>query len=90
MRFKPNITEKSVTETEKGKYTFKFGQAASKGQIKQLIEKIFKVKVVKVNLANFSGKKRRRGRHFGRTPAYKKAIVTLKKGDTIDEFKVSK
>ena len=80
----PNITEKSTYLSELDKVVFKVNQHASKDAIKRSIEKIFKVNVVKVNTINLKGKiKLVKGRKT-KTSGYKKAIVTLKKGQTID------
>ena len=83
---KPIVTEKAMDEAEKGKYTFKVDVDASKSELKKAIEKVFKVKVIKVNIANYLGKGRKRGRTVGHTASWKKAVVTLKKGDKIDLF----
>lgn len=80
----PNVTEKSTSLSEFNKVVFKVHKGASKDLIKKNIEKIFKVKVIKVNTINLKGKskivKNRRAYKSG----YKKAIVTLKKGQSID------
>ena len=81
--FAPIITEKSATLEEKGTYTFKVDVRANKTQIKQAIEKEFNVTVVKINTMNNHPKDRRVGRYTGKTNRYKKAIVTLAKGQTI-------
>jgi large subunit ribosomal protein L23 len=59
---------------------------ANKIEIKDAVEKIFKVKVESVRTANFHGKKRRQGRYSGRRPDWKKAYVTLKQGEKMIEF----
>ena len=80
----PNITEKSTTLSEFNKIVFKVHQGASKNSIKKSIEKIFKVNVIKINTINFRGKNKLvRGKKSSK-PGYKKAIVTLKKGQSID------
>ena len=80
----PNITEKSTSLSEFNKVVFKVDKGANKKSIKKSIEKIFKVNVIKINTTNFKGKtKLVRGRKAKKT-GYKKAIVTLKKGQTID------
>ena len=80
----PNITEKSTSMSEFNKVVFKVHNGASKNSIKKSIEKIFKVNVIKINTINLRGKtKLVRGRKTSR-PGYKKAIVTLKKGQSID------
>jgi len=83
---RPLITEKSTASAALGKYCFKIDKKATKSEIKKAIEKKFNVKVEKVNIMNYIGKERRRGRTQGRTASWKKAIVTLKKGDKIELF----
>ncbi len=80
------LTEKATLLSEKlNKYVFRVAPAANKLQIKHAIEVIFKKKVVDVNTANYAGKKKReRKADFGRRPHWKKAIVTLKKGEKLD------
>ena len=74
----PVITEKSTSEIAEGKYTFKVATDATKTQIKEAVEKMFKdVKVAKVNTMNLEGKLRRRGNTMGRRSEVKKAIVQL-------------
>ena len=80
----PNITEKASFLSEQNKVIFKVYKGASKISIKRSIEKIFKVNVVKVNTINLKGKtKLVRGKKSIKS-GYKKAIVTLKKGQSID------
>ena len=80
----PVITEKATTLSEFNKMVFRVHKGASKNSIKKSIEKIFKVNVIKINTINLKGKtKLVRGKKTSR-PAYKKAIVTLKKGQSID------
>tara|TARA_Y100000590_G_scaffold424030_1_gene530492 strand:+ start:1256 stop:1549 length:294 start_codon:yes stop_codon:yes gene_type:complete len=80
----PNITEKSTSLSEHNKIVFKVHKGANKNTIKKSIEKIFKVNVVKVNTINLKGKtKLVRGKKSIKS-GYKKAIVTLKKGQSID------
>lgn len=82
---RPIITEKSTGLKEKeNKYIFVVDKKANKQEVKQAIEELFKVKVEKVNTANFPGKKRRLGVHEGYRPDWKKAIVTLKEGQRIE------
>ena len=66
-----------------GKYVFKVDVRANKTQVKQAIEKIFNVKVEKVNIMNIHPKKKRVGKYEGKSNRYKKAIVKLAKGSTI-------
>lgn len=80
----PVITEKSQIAQSEGKYTFKVDPRANKTEIKSAIEKIFDVKVDSIKTLNVKPKKRRVGRYTGLTNRTKKAIVTLKEGQTID------
>ncbi len=81
---RPVVTERSTAGMQANKYTFEVDLRATKTEIKQAVEKIFKVKVVKVNTTRVQGKVRRRGRTEGRTPDWKKAVVTLREGDRIN------
>lgn len=80
------LTEKATLLAEKeNKYVFRVKPHATKPQIKQAIERLFKKTVVAVNTANYAGKKKReRTAAFGRKSDWKKAIVTLKAGDKIE------
>ncbi len=80
----PVITEKIAREAEQGKYAFKVHPQANKKQIKSAVEKIFNVHVTKVNAMNQTGKWRRVRFQPGKTAAWRKAIVTIKKGEKID------
>ena len=80
----PNITEKATSLSEYNKIVFKVHKGANKNSIKKSIEKIFKVKVVKINTINIEGKTKMVRNKKAYKPSYKKAIVTLKKGQTID------
>ena len=80
----PVITEKSMAGSQKGIYTFKVAKSATKDEIKSAIEEAFKVSVASVNTLNTKTKRRRVGKYEGTTKAYKKAMVTLKQGSTID------
>ena len=80
----PNITEKSTSLSEFNKVVFKVHVGASKNSIKKSVEKIFKVNVVKINTINRKGKNKFVRGKKSRKSGYKKAIVTLKKGQTID------
>ncbi len=83
----PVITEKSTyTKENLRTIAFKVLRDANKIEIKDAVEKIFKVKVQSVRTANFHGKKRRQGRYSGRRPDWKKAYVTLKQGEKMIEF----
>jgi large subunit ribosomal protein L23 len=83
---RPVISEKNTMLQEQGKYIFEVGREANKYQVKQAVEKAFKVKVKDVNIINVHGKpKRIRGRKI-KTPLWKKAIVTLETGEKIQIF----
>jgi len=83
----PLITEKGTMTAEKGnQVVFKVRPEASKDKIREAIEKMFKVTVVRVRTLNLLGKTRKRGRDLGRRPNWKKAYVTLKEGDRIEFF----
>ncbi|HOB09136.1 MAG: 50S ribosomal protein L23 [Limnochordia bacterium] len=83
---RPVVTEKSTDLLSQNKYTFIVDMRANKTQIKQAVEEVFKVKVDKVNTMRVPGKLRRQGRSVGRTSDYKKAVVTLVPGHSIDVF----
>ncbi len=83
---KPVVTEKSTDLISENKYTFQVDLRANKAQIKDAIEEIFKVKVTRVNTARVMGKMRRMGRTEGKRPDWKKAIVTLADGHSIEVF----
>ena len=80
----PNITKKSTSLSEFNKVVFKVNKGASKNSIKRSIEKIFKVNVIKINTINLKGKTKLVRNKRAYKPGYKKAIVTLKKGQNID------
>ena len=73
----PIITERSNDDMQEGKYTFKVNKKATKIEIANAVEKLFEVKVLKVNTITVKGKVRRQGRYVGRTSDWKKAIVTI-------------
>ena len=80
----PTITEKATFLSEQNKIVFKVHRGAKKNTIKNSIEKIFKVNVIKVNTINYKGKSKIvRGKKTKKS-SYKKAIITLKKGQSID------
>lgn len=83
---KPIITEKSMDELQKGKYTFKVATDSNKSEIKKAVEALFDVKVAKVNTLNCNGKEKRVGRYVGKTADWKKAIVTLTEDSNTIEF----
>ena len=74
---KPFITEKSNAEVANGKYTFIVAVNATKTEIRTAVEKLFQVKVLKVNTMNIEGKTKRMGVHEGPRPDWKKAIVKI-------------
>ena len=74
---KPIITEESNEGIQEGKYTFKVNKKATKVDIANAVEKLFEVKVLKVNTINVKGKEKRVGRNVGKTSDWKKAIVTI-------------
>lgn len=86
---RPLITEKHSAQQAQGKYAFEVTMAATKPQIKQAVEKAFKVQVTTVNVLRVAGKTRRRGRQVLPAHPWKKAVVTLKPGDKIEIFEGS-
>lgn len=84
---RPLITEKSSAAYQnRGEYTFEVHPDASKPEIRSAIEQLFGVKVTGVWTSNVRGKEKRMGKSVGRRPNWKKAIVTLREGDTIEIF----
>jgi large subunit ribosomal protein L23 len=81
---KPIVSEKTMELGKINKYVFLVDRKANSKQIKKEIENIYKVKVEAVNIINQKGKVKRLGRSLGRRPAFRKAIVTIKKGQEID------
>lgn len=83
----PLITEKStILKERENKYAFLVDNRANKDEIKRAVEEIFKVKVLAVNTSYLRGKIKRMGRHSGKTPDIKKAVLTLKEGEKIEIF----
>lgn len=80
----PVVTEKSTTASEFNKVVFKVKPSAKKGEIKEAVERIFKVKVSKVNTVSVHGKTKRFRGGVGVRSDYKKAVVTLAEGQKID------
>ncbi len=80
----PRISEKSGHLSALNKYVFKVLKASNKVEVKKAVEAFYKVKVVQVNMINNKGKVRTFGKTKGKTQAFKKAIVTLRKGDKIE------
>lgn len=83
---RPLVTEKTTALMQEGKYVFVVPKAANKIEIGAAVEEVFKVKVVAVNTVNVLGKTKRMGRTEGKRPDYKKAIVKLAPGETIEFF----
>ena len=80
------LTEKSNRLREGNQVIFEGAQDANKIQIKDAIQKLFKVTVIDVNTMNYRGKERRMGRGYGKLQNWKKAVITLKEGDQIQFF----
>ncbi len=84
---RPILTEKSNFQADAlNTYTFEVDTRANRIQVAQAVEKIFDVTVLRVNVINVRGKRRRFGRFYSQSPEWKKAIVTLKAGDSISFF----
>ena len=83
---RPLITEKSTQLMEEGKYVFVVAKKANKIEIAKAVAEVFNEKVANVDTVNFSGKMRRMGRFVGKRSDYKKAIVKLAPGETIEFF----
>ena len=83
---RPIVTEKSMTQTNDGKYTFEVRTDASKQEIAEAVAEAFKVDVLEVNTITVRGKTRRLGRRVGKTPDRKKAVVTVAKGQRIERY----
>lgn len=82
---RPVVTEKStIAREEENKYLFEVDRGATKIEIRNAVEKIFKVSVVDVHTINISGKKKRVGRVIGRRRNWKKAVITLAPGSSIE------
>ena len=83
---RPIITEQSMMEMENDKYTFEVDRRANKTEVKQAVEDLFDVKVVKVNILNVRGKLKRMGRYAGYTRKRRKAVVQIQEGQSIEIF----
>ena len=83
---RPLVTEKSTTLAGKNQYVFEVDLRANKAQVRESVELVFEVSVLRVNTMVVKGKKRRYGRNLTKRPDWKKAIVTLKPGDSIEIF----
>ena len=82
----PVVSEKSYSQIGQHKYTFKVHPNAHKTQVRQAVEEQFEVHVVNVNILKVQPKPKRRGVHRGTRPGWKKAVVQLRAGDTIEIF----
>jgi large subunit ribosomal protein L23 len=84
---RPVVTERStLLADDNDAFTFIVAEDANKPEIKSAVERLFDVKVRKVNTMRYLGKWRRLGRNYGRRPSFKKAIVTLVEGERIDVY----
>ena len=81
---RPYITEKAGIAAQAGKYSFLVKNEANKSEVKKIVEKEYKVHVTTVHVLNVRPKERRRGKIMGVKRGFKKAIVTLKKGEKLD------
>ena len=82
----PIVSEKSYEGSTRGTYTFRVHPDAHKTQVRQAVEELFDVKVLRVNILMVQPKPKRRGAHKGVKPGWKKAVVQLRAGDTIEIF----
>ena len=82
----PIVSEKSYEASTRGSYTFKVHPDSHKTQIRQAVEELFDVKVERVNVIKVQAKPKRRGLSRGTRPGWKKAVVHLRAGDTIEIF----
>jgi large subunit ribosomal protein L23 len=83
----PVVSEKSYSQIEENNtYSFRIHPDAHKTQVRQAVEELFDVKVLRVNIAMVQPKPKRRGFHRGTRPGWKKALVQLKPGDSIETF----
>ena len=82
----PIVSEKSYAGTAAGKYTFRVHEDAHRTEVRQAVEQLFEVKVARVNIVKVQPKPKRRGAFKGTKPGWKKAIVQVRAGDTIEIF----
>jgi large subunit ribosomal protein L23 len=82
----PVVSEKSYSLIEDRKYSFRVHPNAHKTQIRQAVEELFEVHVVSVNVSTVKSKPKRRGMNRGRKPGWKKAVVQVREGETIEIF----
>lgn len=80
----PHITEKAINMGQENKYIFKISSEGNKAEVKKAVKELYGVKVVDVNIINIPKKKRRLGKNQGFKSGYKKAVVTLAKGEKIE------
>lgn len=83
---RPIVTEKSMMQTNEGKYTFEVHTGATKQEIAEAVAEAFKVDVVDVNVMTVRGKSRRYGKRIGKKPDRKKAVVQVAKGQRIERY----
>jgi large subunit ribosomal protein L23 len=83
---RPIVTEQSTLLQERGKYVFEVQKSANKADVKAAVEKVFEVTVLDVNTMTIKGKSKRFGPRPVSKPNWKKAVVTLRSGDTIQLF----
>ncbi|NCU41636.1 MAG: 50S ribosomal protein L23 [Candidatus Moranbacteria bacterium] len=83
---RPYVTEKSHSLAQKGVYVFEVDTNATKTMIRRSVEQLYEVSVVKVNISNKKSLRKRFGKSMGKTAGQKKAMITLKKGQTIEIF----
>ena len=81
---KPIVSEKAFSFTGKGKYVFMVEPRVTKPEIRKAIEKLYGVHVTQVNIIRLPGKPKRSGAKYSIRGAHKKAVVTIRKGETID------
>jgi large subunit ribosomal protein L23 len=82
----PVVSEKSYSLIADRKYSFRVHPKAHKTQVRQAVEELFDVKVERVNISQVKSKPKRRGLHRGTKPGWKKAVVQVREGDTIEIF----
>jgi large subunit ribosomal protein L23 len=82
----PVVTEKAYAQIDNNRYSFRVHPEAHKTQVRQAVEELFDVKVLRVNISKVQPKPKRRGLHRGTKPGWKKAVVQLRAGDTIEIF----
>ena len=83
---RPVVSEKSYGQIANNQYTFQVHKDAHKTQVRQAVEQLFDVKVERVNIVKVAAKPKRRGRFLGTKPGWKKAVVQLRAGDSIEIF----